>query len=168
MEGRLRQALQRAEEVGKALADPLVARDPSKLKALGREHTRLAPVVRLAERLARLESELAQARELADESDPELAALARADLARIPPEIEAASLELHELLLPQDPHDARDAIVEIRAGTGGDEAALFAADLYRMYQRFSERNSLTWEPLSLSESGSQLNRFRSENRWYMR
>ena len=151
MEGRLRQALLRAEEVGKELADPLVARNPSKLKALGREHTRLAPVVRLADRLARLERELAQARELADESDPELAALARADLARLPPEIEAVSQELHELLLPQDPHDARDAIVEIRAGTGGDEAALFAADLYRMYQRFSERNRLSWEPLSLSE-----------------
>ena len=151
MEGRLRQALLRAEEVGKELADPLVARDPSKLKALWREHTRLAPVVRLADRLARLERELAQARELADESDPELAALARADLARLPPEIEAVSQELHELLLPQDPHDARDAIVEIRAGTGGDEAALFAADLYRMYQRFSERNRLSWEPLSLSE-----------------
>ena len=151
MEGRLRQALLRAEEVGKELADPLVARDPSKLKALGREHTRLAPVVRLADRLERLERELAQARELAEESDPELAALARADLARLPPEIEAVSQELHELLLPQDPHDARDAIVEIRAGTGGDEAALFAADLYRMYQRFSERNRLSWEPLSLSE-----------------
>jgi len=141
----------RAEEVGKELADPLVARDPSKLKALGREHTRLAPVVRLADRLERLERELAQARELADESDPELAALARADLARLPAEIEAVSQELHELLLPQDPHDARDAIVEIRAGTGGDEAALFAADLYRMYQRFSERNRLSWEPLALSE-----------------
>ena len=151
MEGRLRQALLRAEEVGKALADPLVARDPSKLKALGREHTQLAPVVRLAERLSRLERELTQARELADESDPELAALARADLARLPPEIEAVSRELHELLLPQDPHDARDAIVEIRAGTGGDEAALFAADLYRMYQRFAERNGLSWEPLSLSD-----------------
>jgi peptide chain release factor 1 len=151
VEGRLRQALLRAEEVGKALADPLVARDPSKLKALGREHTQLAPVVRLAERLSRLERELTQARELADESDPELAALARADLARLPPEIEAVSRELHELLLPQDPHDARDAIVEIRAGTGGDEAALFAADLYRMYQRFAERNGLSWEPLSLSD-----------------
>jgi peptide chain release factor 1 len=151
VEGRLRQALLRAEEVGRELADPLVARDSSKLKALGREHTRLAPVVRLAERLSRLERELAQAQELADESDPELAALARADLARIPPEIDAIGRELHELLLPQDPHDARDAIVEIRAGTGGDEAALFAADLYRMYQRFSERNRLSWEPLSLSE-----------------
>jgi peptide chain release factor 1 len=155
VEGRLRRALQqallRAEEVGRELTDPLVARDPSKLKALGREHTRLAPVVRLAERLARLDSELAQARELADEFDPELAALARADLTRIPPQIDAVTQELHELLRPQDPHDARDAIVEIRAGTGGDEAALFAADLYRMYQRFSERNRLSWEPLSLSE-----------------
>ena len=151
MEGRLRQALLRAEEVGRELADPLVARDPSRLKALGREHTQLAPVVRLAERLSRLQSDLDQARELADEPDPELAAMARADLARIPPEIDVVKQELHELLLPQDPHDARDAIVEIRAGTGGDEAALFGADLYRMYQRFSERNGLRWEPLSLSE-----------------
>ena len=151
MEGRLRQALLRAEEVGNALADPLIARDPAQLKTLGREHTRLAPVVRLAERLARLEDELAQAREMADESDPELVDLARADLARVPPEISAITEELHQLLLPQDPHDARDAIVEIRAGTGGDEAALFAADLYRMYQRFSERNGLRWEPMALSE-----------------
>jgi peptide chain release factor 1 len=151
VEGRLRQALLRAEEVGRALADPRVARDPAQLRSLGREHTRLAPVVRLAERLSRLQDELAQARELADESDPDLAGLARADLARLPPEISAITEELHELLLPQDPHDARDAIVEIRAGTGGDEAALFAADLYRMYQRFSERNGLSWEPMSLSD-----------------
>ena len=73
-----------------ALADPAVARDPAQLQSLGREHARLAPVVRLAERLARLEDELAQARELADEPDPELAALARADVARLPPEIDAA------------------------------------------------------------------------------
>ena len=151
MEGRLRQALLRAEEVGNALADPRIARDPAQLKSLGREHTRLAPVVRLADRLARLQTELAQARELTDESDPEMAALVQADLARLTPEIAALTEELHQLLLPQDPHDARDAIVEIRAGTGGDEAALFAADLYRMYQRFSERHGLSWEPMSLSE-----------------
>jgi len=107
--------------------------------------------VRLAERLIRLEDELAQAREMADELDPELVALARADLTRLPPEISALTEELHQLLLPQDPHDARDAIIEIRAGTGGDEAALFAADLYRMYQRFSERNGLRWEPMALSD-----------------
>jgi peptide chain release factor 1 len=151
VEGRLRQALQRAEEVGQALSDPLVARDPAQLKSLGREHTRLAPVVRLAERLARLERELGDARQLTDEADAELAAMARADVARLTPEVAALTEELHALLLPQDPHDARDAIIEIRAGTGGDEAALFAADLYRMYQRFSERNGLSWEPMSLSE-----------------
>jgi peptide chain release factor 1 len=151
VEGRLRQALQRAEEVGQALSDPLVARDPAQLKSLGREHTRLAPVVRLAERLARLERELGDARQLTDEADAELAAMARADVARLTPEVAALTEELHALLLPQDPHDARDAIIEIRAGTGGDEAALFAADLYRMYQRFSERNGLSWEPMALSE-----------------
>jgi peptide chain release factor 1 len=151
MEARLRQALQRAEEVERLLADPAVARDPAQLQSLGREHARLAPVVRLADRLARLESELEQARELADEADPELAALARADLTRIPPEVATISAELHELLVPRDPHDDRDAIMEIRAGTGGDEAALFAADLYRMYQRYSERHGLRWEPMSLSD-----------------
>ena len=151
MEARLRQALQRAEEVGRALADPAVARDPAQLQSLGREHTRLAPVVRLAERLARLERELEDARELADEADPELVALARADLARLPAEIATLSEELHSLLVPRDPHDDRDAIMEIRAGTGGDEAALFAADLYRMYQRYAERHGLRWEPMSLSD-----------------
>lgn len=151
MEARLRQALTRAEEVGRALADPGVARDPAQLQSLGREHTRLAPIVRLAERLSRLENELGQARELSGEPDLELAALAKADLARLTPEIAQISAELHELLVPRDPHDDRDAIMEIRAGTGGDEAALFAADLYRMYQRFSERHGLRWEPISLSD-----------------
>src|SRR5919107_1944095 len=151
MEARLRQALTRADEVGQALADPATAKDPNKLRSLGREHTRLAPVVRLADRLARLQRELHDAHELASESDPELVALAKADLARLPAEISVLTEELHELLLPRDPHDDRDAIVEIRAGTGGDEAALFAADLYRMYQRFSERHGLAWEPISLSE-----------------
>jgi len=151
VEPRLRQALQRAEEVGKALADPEVARDPAKLKSLGREHTRLAPVVRLAERMQRLQKDLEQAREIAAEADPELVALAKVDLARLPSEISGISEELHALLVPRDPHDDRDAIMELRAGTGGDEAALFAADLYRMYQRFSERHGLNWEPISVSE-----------------
>jgi peptide chain release factor 1 len=151
MEARLRQALVRAEEVGQALSDPEVSRDPGRLRSLGREHTRLAPVVRLAERLARLEDELEQAREMASESDPELVALAKAELTRLPPEISALTAELYELLLPRDPHDDRDAIMEIRAGTGGDEAALFAADLFRMYQRYSERHGLSWEPISVSD-----------------
>ncbi len=151
MEARLRQALQRAEEVERLLADPAVGRDSAQLQSLGREHARLAPIARLAERLAKLTSELEQARELADEADPELVALARADLSRLPADIEAVAADLQALLIPRDPHDDRDAIMEIRAGTGGDEAALFAADLYRMYQRFSERHGLRWEPMSLSD-----------------
>jgi len=151
VEARLRQALLQAEEVARALADPGVGKEPEKLRSLGREHTRLAPVVRLADRLARLEHELEQARSLAEEPDPELVALAKEDVARLTGEISEISSELHELLLPRDPHDDRDAIVEIRAGTGGDEAALFGADLYRMYQRYSERHGLSWEPISVSE-----------------
>jgi peptide chain release factor 1 len=151
MDARLRQALERAAEVERQLAEPAVARDSAQLQSLGREHARLAPIARLGERLARLESELEQARELADEADPELVALARADLDRVPGEIAAVSAELQALLIPRDPHDDRDAIIEIRAGTGGDEAALFAADLYRMYQRYSERHGLRWEPMSLSD-----------------
>jgi peptide chain release factor 1 len=151
MEGRLRQALQRAEEVADALADPAVARDSAKLRSLGREHTRLMPVVRAAERLARLRNELEQARELATEADPELVALASADLERLPPEIVQVEAELHDLLLPRDPHDDRDAILELRAGTGGDEASLFCGDLYRMYERFAGRHHLAWEPISVSE-----------------
>jgi len=151
VEARLRQALLQAEEVARALADPGVGKEPEKLRSLGREHTRLAPVVRLADRLARLQHELEQARSLAEEPDPELVALAKEDVARLTGEITEISSELHELLLPRDPHDDRDAIIEIRAGTGGDEAALFGADLYRMYQRYSERRGLSWEPISVSE-----------------
>jgi peptide chain release factor 1 len=151
MEARLRQALARAEEVARALADPAVARDPAQLRALGREHTRLEPVVKAAERLERLQDELEQARELAKDADPELVALARADIASFTPEIDSLTAELHDLLIPRDPHDDRDAIVEIRAGTGGDEAGLFAGDLYRMYTRFAERRGLGVEPISVSE-----------------
>ncbi|HEY8104583.1 MAG TPA: peptide chain release factor 1 [Gemmatimonadales bacterium] len=151
MESRLRQALARAEEVAHSLADPDVARDPSQLQSLGREHARLAPIVRAAERVARMKDDLEQAREMAQEADPELVALAKADLARLPPEIAALEAELYELLIPRDPHDDRDAIVEIRAGTGGDEAGLFAGELARMYTRYAERHGLTVEPISISE-----------------
>jgi peptide chain release factor 1 len=151
VEARLRQALARAEEVATALADPATAGDPDKLRSLGREHTRLAPIVQIADRLQKLRSELEQAREMAEEADPELAALARADLARLPGEIQPLEAQLHELLLPRDPLEDRDAIVEIRAGTGGDEAALFAADLFRMYQRFVQRRGLVVETISLSD-----------------
>ena len=89
---------------------------------------------------------------MAQEADPELVALARGDLPRLETETAKLEAELQALLLPRDPLDDRDAIIEIRAGTGGDEAALFAADLERMYRRFAERRGLRLEGISVSES----------------
>src|SRR5438309_2120485 len=139
MEARLRQALARAEEVARALADPETARNPAKLRELGREHARLDAIRQTHERLTRLERELGEAREMAHDRDPELAQLARADAERLRPEVERLERQLAEQLTPADPMADRDAIGEIRAGTGGDEAALFAADLVRMYTRDAER-----------------------------
>ncbi len=150
MEARLRQALARAEEVARELADPKTARNPAKLRQLGREHARLDQIRQVYDRLARLEAELAQAREVLQDRDPELSQLARADVERLRPEIERLRDQLAELLTPRDPLDDRDAIVEVRAGTGGDEAALFAAELFRMYTRFAERKGWKVEVVSLS------------------
>jgi peptide chain release factor 1 len=151
MEARLRQALARAEEVAHLLADPETARNPAKLKQLGREHARLQAIRQAHDRLTRLQAELAQAREVLADQDPELSQLARHDIERLGPEIGRLDTQLGDLLVPPDPLNDRDAIVEIRAGTGGDEAALFAADLFRMYTRFCERRGWTVELLSLSE-----------------
>ncbi|HEY6853723.1 MAG TPA: peptide chain release factor 1 [Gemmatimonadales bacterium] len=151
MEPRLRQALARAEEVARQLADPDTARNPAKLKQLGREHARLDAVRQTHQKLERLEGELAQAREVLADKDPEMAQLARADVERVRPEIERLERELNDLLTPPDPLADRDAIVEVRAGTGGDEAALFAADLFRMYTRFCERHGWKIEVLELSD-----------------
>src|SRR5437667_3303972 len=150
MEARLRQALARAEEVARQLADPETARNPAKLKQRGREHAQLDEIRQTHDRLGRLEAELAQAREVLEDRDPELSQLARADVERLRPEVERLRAHLAELLTPRDPLDDRDAIVEIRAGTGGAEAALFAADLFRMYTRFCERRGWKVEILSLS------------------
>src|SRR6266566_2621268 len=151
MEARLRQALARAEEVARELADPETARNPAKLRQLGREHARFEQIRHTNARLARLQKELVEAREVLQDKDPELAQLARIDVERLRPEVERCERQLSDLLTPADPLDDRDAIVEIRAGTGGDEAALFAAGLFRMYTRFAERRGWKVEVLSHSE-----------------
>ena len=147
---RVRSALERAEQLAAERASPQAARDPSKLKTLGKELARLEPIVRAGRRYLKLTADLAAARELAGGVDAELAALARQEVAELEPAIAALEAELADLLTPRDPLDDRDAIVEIRAGTGGDEAALFAADLLRMYSRYAERRGLKVEPISLS------------------
>ncbi len=118
---------------------------------LGQEHARLDGIRRTAARLEKLTEELSQAREMSQEPDPELVELALADAERLTPEISRLESDLQVALIPPDPLDNRDTIVEIRAGTGGDEAALFAADLLRMYQRYAESRGWFIETVSLSE-----------------
>ena len=121
------------------------------LASLGREHQRLTGVVALGKRLEKLDDELAQARELVVVDDEEMAAEARAEVARVQDALADAERQLKPLLVPPDPLNDRPAIVEIRPGTGGDEAALFAADLYRMYTRFIERRGWKLEPMQYSD-----------------
>jgi peptide chain release factor 1 len=143
-------ALARAGQVESQLADPATARDASRLQALGREHARLAPVVQKGRRWLKLSDDLEAARELAHGDDPDLAELARAEARAIEAELPGLERELDELLTPHDPLDDRDAIVEVRAGTGGDEAALFAGDLYRMYSRYADRRGWKTEIITVS------------------
>jgi peptide chain release factor 1 len=119
--------------------------------SLGREHQRLLEIVALSNRLARSDDELRQARDLVSVEDPELAAEARAEVTRVEETIARLEEEAKPLLVPQDPLNERSCIVEIRAGTGGDEAALFAADLLRMYTRYIERKGWKIEMLEHSE-----------------
>lgn len=142
--------LLRATEVERALADPATVRDATRFAELGREHRRLTPILEMAHRLHRFEDELAQVRELVAIDDPELADEVRAEQARLEASIELLETQLAPALMPRDPLDDRNAIVEIRAGTGGDEAALFAADLHRMYERFLTRRGLRLETITHS------------------
>jgi peptide chain release factor 1 len=121
------------------------------MSALGREHRHLQPIVKLATRLERYEQELAETRELAGSDDAEMAQEARAEEARLESSIEALLAEIKPALIPHDPLDDRPAIVEIRGGAGGDEAAIFAADLYRMYTRFAEGRRWRIEVISQSD-----------------
>jgi peptide chain release factor 1 len=152
----LLQALARVEarfaELDRLLAEPDVARDPRKLRDLARERSRLARTVEVSEAYKRLQHTLADDRVAIASGDPDLAELARAEL----PELEAreATLtgELRTLLLPRDPDDDKNVIVEIRGGVGGEEAALFAADLYRLYSKYAEKKRWKQEVLSVTEA----------------
>jgi peptide chain release factor 1 len=122
------------------------------MASLGREHQRLAQVVELSKTLHRYDDELAEVRELVGVDDPEMAAEARAEQGRLNASIADIDERLKPLLVPHDPLDDRNAIVEIRAGTGGDEAALFAAELYRMYIRYCEKKRWKVETISLADA----------------
>ena len=137
------------------LGRPEVLADPSEIRRLGQELSRLEPVVEAFRRLEVTRTELAGAREMRDtaEGDDEIKAMAREEIDHLEADEARQIEELKVLLLPRDPNDDRDVILEIRAGAGGDEAALFAAELYRMYVRYAQRHRYTPELINLNETG---------------
>ena len=148
---RLEDAVARAAMVEQELLDPRTVRDAKLFATLGREHQRLQDVVHLAGEVRQLERELEESREMAGGDDADFAAEAQEEVARIEARLEQLDADLRPLLVPRDPLDDRPAIIEIRAGTGGDEAALFAADLWRMYERFFVRKNWRIEIMSMSD-----------------
>ena len=136
---RLREAEARYEEISRLMSTPEVASDPSRLEQLGREMSRLDPVVAAYRAWSSVRAQLDATRQMVGDDDEEVRAMARDELSTL--EARAAEIEtgLRALLVPRDPNDDRDVIVEVRAGAGGEEAALFAADLFRMYARYAER-----------------------------
>src|SRR3954465_6536150 len=137
------------------LSRPETSTDPAAIRRLGQEMARLQPVVDAYRRLDATQTELAGARHLRDASDAddELKAMAREEIDRLEADETRLIEELKVLLLPRDPNDDRDVIVEIRGGAGGGGGALFAAELYRMYVRYAERHRFTPELMSLNETG---------------
>ena len=149
---RVCEAVDRYEEVGRRMADPEVLADLDLLKNLAREHADLEEVAVRGQAYMKLVDELEQAREMATSSgDPEMEELAAEEVVDLEARREGESELLRRLLVPRDPLDDRPAVLEIRAGAGGDEAALFAADLYRMYSRFAANRGWALEVVSLSE-----------------
>ena len=154
LEARLDELERRLAEIEEEWSNPEVAADPARSRALGREQAQISPIVDNYRALKGAKAALGSARhELQSEDDPELKELARELITENEAEVERLNEKLRIQLLPKDPNDERDVIIEIRGGTGGEEAALFAADLFRMYVRYAERQRWKTETLAASESG---------------
>jgi peptide chain release factor 1 len=154
----LAKVVARFEELDRQLSDPAVAGDPRKLRDLARERSQTEPTIRTLAEYRQVEKTVRDDEEAAASGDPELAELARAELPELKERMAKLEAELQRLLVPRDPDDDKNVIVEIRAGTGGDEASLFAADLYRMYTKHAERKG--WRQEVLSSSPSEVGGFK--------
>lgn len=151
---RMRAVEDRSEELDRLMADPEIAVDYSRIQELAKEQAQLREVVELSRELRAIESEANDLQMLLrEESDPELTELAREELSELETRRDDTEQALKFALIPKDPNDEKNVIVEIRAGTGGDEAGLFAADLYRMYNRYAQRRSWKTEVIDLNETG---------------
>ncbi len=145
-----RELADKYQDLTAQLSDPALSTDGAAISRLSRERSKMEPIARLVEQMDALERSLEEARLQLD--DPDLGELARDEIADIEPRLAALNAELEEALLPRDEDADRNVIMEIRGGAGGEEAALWAGDLYRMYNRFAERRGWKLEPISMSEA----------------
>jgi peptide chain release factor 1 len=150
---RLQELERRYEELERLVVDPSVIANRREFAALGRERAALEETIARWRERKELARDLEEHRELIHDADPEIRALAKSEMPAIEARLVEVDEELRRLLLPTDPNDERNTVLEIRAGTGGDEAGLFAADLYRMYSRYAERHGWKVEVLSSSPTG---------------
>ena len=151
---RLNQMEAQYEELGQQLSDPAILSDQKKFQGIAKQHRDLEPTVDKLRQYRGIERGIAEARAMAAETDPEMRAMAEEELATLEPRLMAAEDELRLLLLPKDPNDDKNIVIELRAGTGGDEASLFVAEVFRMYLRFAEQHR--WKVEVLSESASDV------------
>ena len=141
------------EELQKTLSDSTILNDTNRYKALSRKYKELEEICSEWDNYQKLEKQLEDTNNLLQtESDPELEALAKQELEELKDKLQASEEKIRELLIPSDPNDHKNAIVEIRAGTGGEEAALFAADLFRMYSYYAEKKGWQIQVLSANET----------------
>jgi peptide chain release factor 1 len=152
MLNKLEEVADRFREVEGLLSDPTVVNDQNRYRALTKEHAELVDVVGIYERYCQIRQEITGSQELLKDPDPDVREMANAEVADLESEKNALEAQLKLMLLPKDPNDARNVILEVRAGTGGDEAALFAGELFRMYTRYAENQGWKVELLSSAES----------------
>ncbi len=154
MEARLKEIADRHSEVEHMMSQPETASDPNAIRRLGREYSQLQHVVELWNDVTRTRSDMEGAQEMvADEDDPEVLEMAKAEVEELQEKLETLTAEIRLELLPKDETEHADAVVEIRAGTGGDEAGLFAAEVFRMYQRYAETRKWKLKILSENDTG---------------
>ena len=154
MEARLKEIADRHSEVERLMSQPETASDPNAIRRLGREYSQLQHVVELWNDLTHTQSDMEGAKEMvADEDDPEVLEMAKAEVEVLQEKLESLLGEIRLELLPKDETEHADAVVEVRAGTGGDEAGLFAAEVFRMYQRYAEIRKWKLKILSQNDTG---------------
>jgi len=151
IQDRLRQVASRYEEVGLLLSEQEVFSNQNRFRELSMEYAQLEPLVRSWNRWQKARAGLEEARQMLNESDPELRAMAREEVTSGEERLAGLEQDIQVLLLPKDPHDDNNIFLEIRAGTGGDEAAIFAGDLFRMYQKYAEGRGWQLEIYSQNE-----------------